>query len=234
MVLGVAVLLVIVENCWSIRIEGKRMLFKIKHDTGSKTLESIPFMDFAELGKIEKDLETLLAVNLLDVLFEDAPLMAIFQERPLQAEADLYALDRAGDLVIFELKRGLANADAMLQALRYGQIAGLWTYDQLETKYRAYSKGERRLTDASYLPESRSSFSATFTTMAFDRTKMRSLWRETLRMMSWWMRLTTVCMRLAGTPFSNFLHSRTTATAIRHRSKGYSLIRIAAHWSFGS
>ncbi len=60
--------------------------------------------------------------------------MPIFQERPIQPEADLYALGRAGDLVIFELKRGFAGSDAMLQALRYGQTAGQWTYDQLETK----------------------------------------------------------------------------------------------------
>jgi RecB family endonuclease NucS len=72
----------------------------------------------------------------------NAALMPIFQERPLQAEADLYALDRAGDLVIFELKRGFAGSDAMLQALRCGQTAGQWTYDQLESKYRVYARDE--------------------------------------------------------------------------------------------
>jgi hypothetical protein len=118
------------------------MLYKMKSEDGSRTLEPVAFMDFAELGKIEKDLENLLAANLLDVLFEDASLMPICQERPIQAEADLYALDRAGDLVIFELKRGYASSDAMLQALRYGQEAGQWTYDQLERKYREYSKDE--------------------------------------------------------------------------------------------
>jgi hypothetical protein len=114
------------------------LLYKIGDVTGTKTLEPIEFMDFAELGRIEKDLEILIANNLIDILFEDARLMPIFQERPLQAEADLYALDRAGDLVIFELKRGFAGSDAMLQALRYGQAAGQWTYDELETKYRTY------------------------------------------------------------------------------------------------
>jgi RecB family endonuclease NucS len=118
------------------------MLYKIGDQSGVKTLEPAEFMDFAELGRIEKDLEALMAANLLDILFEDAALMPIFQERPLQAEADLYALDRAGDLVIFELKRGFASSDAMLQVLRYGQTAGQWTYNQLENKYRAYVKDE--------------------------------------------------------------------------------------------
>src|SRR4029077_14994017 len=83
-----------------------------------------------------------LAENLLNVLFEDAALMPIFQERPLQAEADLYALDRAGQLVIFELKVGATGSDAMLQALRYGQTAGQWTYNVLEEKYNTYIGNE--------------------------------------------------------------------------------------------
>jgi hypothetical protein len=73
------------------------------------------------------------------VLFEDATLLPVFQERALQADADLYALNRSGDLLIFELKRGSAGADAMLQALRYGQDAGQWSYNTLEAKYRTYS-----------------------------------------------------------------------------------------------
>jgi len=36
--------------------------------------------------------------------------MPIFQERQLQPEADIYALNREGDLVIFELKRGFVAA----------------------------------------------------------------------------------------------------------------------------
>lgn len=116
------------------------MLFKLTIEgNGTKDLEPLPFLDFANLGKIEKDLEKLLAKHLLDVLFEDAALMPIFQERPMQAEADLYALNRAGDLVIFELKRGLTGADAMLQALRYAQDAGQWTFNSLEEKYKSYT-----------------------------------------------------------------------------------------------
>jgi hypothetical protein len=115
------------------------MLYKLKIvDGGANELEPLPFLDFADLGKIEKDLEVLLATHLLDVLFEDAALMPIFQERVMQAEADLYALNRAGNLVIFELKRGFAGSDAMLQALRYAQDAGQWTFNSLEEKYRIY------------------------------------------------------------------------------------------------
>ncbi len=117
------------------------MLYKLTiGDDGSKELDPLPFLDFSELGKIEKDLEVWLATHLLDFLYEDAALMPIFQERPMQAEADLYALDRFGNLIIFELKRGFAGSGAMLQALRYGQDAGQWTFNTLEDKYRTYLK----------------------------------------------------------------------------------------------
>jgi RecB family endonuclease NucS len=112
------------------------MLFKITSEAKSKALQPLSFSDVGAMGMVEKDLEDLLAENLLNVLFEDAALMPIFQERPLQAEADLYALDRAGQLVIFELKVGATGSDAMLQALRYGQTAGQWTYNVLEEKYK--------------------------------------------------------------------------------------------------
>jgi len=98
----------------------------------------MPFLDFSELGKLEKDLEGILADHLLDVLFEDSALMPIFRERPMQAEADIYALNRDGDLIIFELKRGFAGADAMLQVLRYAQVAGQWTFNKLEEQYKKY------------------------------------------------------------------------------------------------
>lgn len=115
------------------------MLYELTIDSDKpKELKPLKFFDFAALGKVEKDLEELLATHLLDVLFEDEKLMPIFQERAMQPEADLYALDYSGDLTIFELKRGFADSDAMLQALRYGQDAGQWSYNRLEKKYRTY------------------------------------------------------------------------------------------------
>jgi hypothetical protein len=57
---------------------------------GLGTLEPLAFLEVADLLKKEKDLENLLADHLLDVLFEDAALQPIFQERSLQAEADVY------------------------------------------------------------------------------------------------------------------------------------------------
>jgi hypothetical protein len=72
---------------------------------GLGTLEPLAFLEVADLLKKEEDLENLLADHLLDVLFEDAALQPIFQERSLQAEADVYALNKAGDLPSLPTRR---------------------------------------------------------------------------------------------------------------------------------
>lgn len=111
------------------------MLYKLKK-TGNKFVAMDP-LPFSRLP-LEKELEDLMAQNLWDVLFEGDNLMLIFQERPWQPEADIYALNEQGDLVIFELKRAHANAGAVHQALRYCEQAGRWRYDELERRLWKY------------------------------------------------------------------------------------------------
>ena len=125
------------------------MLYKLGTTDGTfDRLESVAFKDFSDLGSIEKELENLIADSILDVLFEDSGLMPVYQERPYQAEADIYALDEKGSLIIFELKRGAAGEDAVHQALRYAQEAGRWSYAELERKYQAYADTDMALTQA--------------------------------------------------------------------------------------
>lgn len=102
-------------------------------------LEPVAFKDFSSFGNLEKDLEDLIAMSILDILFEEARLIPIFQERQLQAEADIYAIDEKGDLTIFELKRSSAGVSAVHQALRYAQEAGQWNSSIIQNKYRQYS-----------------------------------------------------------------------------------------------
>jgi hypothetical protein len=118
------------------------MLYKLESSNGKfDKLEPVAFKDFSSFGNLEKDLEELIAKSILDVLFEDARLMPIFQERQYQAEADIYALNEKGELIIFELKRSAAGESAVHQALRYAQDAGQWSYATLQKKYQQY-KGE--------------------------------------------------------------------------------------------
>ena len=115
------------------------MLYKLKQSNGVfDSLEAVPFQSVPK----EKHLENLLAKSLLEVLFEGNELMPIQQERSLQEEADIYALNEKGDLVIFELKRDEAGADAVHQALRYCEKAAHWKCERLQEMLNAYSKGK--------------------------------------------------------------------------------------------
>lgn len=78
----------------------------------------------------------------LDRLFPDDELVLLMQSRRWQEEPDLIAVDRNGDLFIFELKAWEAQSVNLLQVLRYGQIYGSSPYSELDEWYK-------RTTDAS-------------------------------------------------------------------------------------
>lgn len=112
------------------------MLYKLSK-TSDGFFAAIEPLAFQGLPK-EKELEDLIAQNLWDVLFEGNDLMPIFQERAWQEEADIYALNKEGDLVIFELKRDSAGGGAVHQALRYCEKAARLRYEKLESMFRQY------------------------------------------------------------------------------------------------
>lgn len=125
------------------------MLFELQlEDDGTDGLKPLPFLNLEQINRLEKDLENLLADHLYRTLYQQAPLMPFFQERSLQKEADLYALDGDGNLVIFELKRGGAGAGAVQQVLHYAQDAGQWSYADLASRYAQYTDGDQELREA--------------------------------------------------------------------------------------
>lgn len=111
------------------------MLYKYNGNGG---IEMLPSYNFKNLGGLEKDLENLLAKNLSDLYTEDGQLMPICQERSWQSEPDLCALDKDGNLVIFELKREAVPGDTTIQVMRYCQDYGQKNYAELNAKYRKY------------------------------------------------------------------------------------------------
>ena len=115
------------------------MLYKLSKS--AQTFDAIDPLPFSSLP-LEKELEDLLAQNLWDVLFESSQLMPIFQERAWQPEADIYALNEQGDMVIFELKRAHADGGAVHQALRYCEKAGHYSYEKLEGMLQTYRKSQ--------------------------------------------------------------------------------------------
>jgi hypothetical protein len=123
------------------------VLYKLRSSNDNfDRLEPVAFKDFSSFKNLEKDLEDLIANSILDVLFESSRLMPIFQERKYQAEADIYAMNEKGELIIFELKRSSAGESAVHQALRYAQDAGQWSYSILQKKFQQYTNTVHKLT----------------------------------------------------------------------------------------
>ena len=91
-----------------------------------------------ELGWSEKDLENYLFEHLPNFVGED--LMVIGQSSPFQEVVDLVALDREGDLWLFELKKVQGTAENILQVLRYSQLFAEASIDDLDRIFRKYRK----------------------------------------------------------------------------------------------
>jgi len=102
----------------------------LKLNKAEYSLESLPKCTLKAIGWSEKDLQKLLFENMEKVL-QDEELVLIHQSQAWQEEPDLMALDKNGDLYIFELKAWGSKEENLLQALRYGQIYGQYSYDSL-------------------------------------------------------------------------------------------------------
>jgi len=121
------------------------MLFYL-NDNDRKQLNSVKRTNLSSINWSEKDLEDLIAHNITKIISENS-LMTIFQERKWQEEPDIMALDRSGNLYIFELKRWKSDKGNLLQVLRYGQIFGQSNYPELNKLYNKHIKKETELID---------------------------------------------------------------------------------------
>lgn len=72
----------------------------------------------------------------LDRIFPEDEMILLMQSRNWQEEPDLMAIDKNGDLFIFELKAVGSHSENLLQVLRYGQIYGSSAYADLDSIYK--------------------------------------------------------------------------------------------------
>lgn len=75
----------------------------------------------------------------LDRLFPDDELVLLMQSRRWQEEPDLMAVDKSGNLYIFELKAWESQSLNLLQVLRYGQMYGRSRYADMDAWYQRAS-----------------------------------------------------------------------------------------------
>lgn len=104
-------------------------------DTKTRLAEKRLAKRLQDFGFDERGLQDIL-FKTIDRLFPEDELLLLMQSRMWQEEPDLMALNKEGDLFIFELKAWEADSSNLLQVLRYGQIFGNSTYQDLDTIYR--------------------------------------------------------------------------------------------------
>ncbi|WP_312060879.1 hypothetical protein [Anaerotignum sp.] len=120
------------------------MLYKL--DTQKIDYKKVNRVTLNDIGWKEVDLQKLLSKHMQDLIYSN-DLMTIFNERPRQEEPDILALDKAGDLYIFELKRWSSGQENLLQVLRYGQLFGNSNYDELNELFQKYSSSSEDLSN---------------------------------------------------------------------------------------
>jgi hypothetical protein len=121
------------------------MLLRV--DSKTKLATRVPGKRLKEFGLDERGLQDIL-FHSLDRLLPDDELLLVMQSRQWQEEPDLMAVDKDGQLYIFELKVWESRSENLLQVLRYGQIYGSYTYDDLQRLYAKFDNTGRSLSVA--------------------------------------------------------------------------------------
>jgi hypothetical protein len=98
-------------------------------------------------GLDERGLQDILFKS-LDRLFPDDELLLLMQSRRWQEEPDLMAVDKDGNLYIFELKAWESQSANLLQVLRYGQIYGSSKYADLDELHKKTGEPSQSLRSA--------------------------------------------------------------------------------------
>src|SRR3989442_15669325 len=104
-------------------------------NTKTRSTEKCRTERLQSFGLDERALQDILFKS-LDRLFPDDELILLMQSRRWQEEPDLMAVDKDGNLYIFELKAWESHSENLLQVLRYGQIHGTSKYTDLDEIYR--------------------------------------------------------------------------------------------------
>ncbi len=120
------------------------MLLSINLENSSA--ERIRGYSLSEFGIDERKFQHILFKS-LDRLVSDNELLLLMESRRGPEEPDLMALDKNGNLYIFELKAVGSNSENLLQVLRYGQLFGGYKYEELARLYKKHQRGENSLAE---------------------------------------------------------------------------------------
>ncbi len=115
------------------------MLYRLTKEAEGPAVQPVVLSSLAAAGWTEKNLEDIMAAR-IELLLRETQLMVLAQERQWQEEADILALDEDATLYIFEIKRTQSDHSNLLQVIRYGQVFGQYSYENLDNLFRQYSR----------------------------------------------------------------------------------------------
>jgi hypothetical protein len=117
------------------------MIFDI--DKEFKNIKPVGFKNIREINKEnEKRLENLLKRLIGDEIFPD--LLVFGNERQWQKEADIFALNNQGDLILIELKvDGHYDRGKIYQVMDYAQIFSEWQYGNINDHFKKCFPNEK-------------------------------------------------------------------------------------------
>lgn len=118
------------------------MIFRLRKE--QYNIQRIRRYKLSDIGWKEEDFQKLMFGN-LEKVFQDEELLLIMRSRKWQEEPDLMAIDSNGDLYIFELKAWESQEYNLLQALRYGQIFGQYSYAALNDLFLKFFPESKEL-----------------------------------------------------------------------------------------
>ena len=118
------------------------MLFRVR--TGTRRVSRVEGRQLRDFEISERDFQAILFEN-IERFLPDEELLTIAHSRNWQEEPDILALDRKGRLFIFELKAWESRSENILQALRYGQIFGQYSYEKLNDLFATFDERKRSL-----------------------------------------------------------------------------------------
>ena len=122
------------------------MIFRVnKTEDNQLQMKHQDYMDIKTFGKEiglkddysanEKDLEELITTMIGEEIFQDY--LVIGNERKYQPEADIYAINEEGDLVLFELKvHGHYDRGKVLQVMDYASKYSRWDYERMNDFFK--------------------------------------------------------------------------------------------------
>jgi hypothetical protein len=122
------------------------MLFEL--DDQANIFKPVATMNIIDaLSKGEKDLEDYLKATIGDLIFPEY--LVFGNEGTFQREADLFAVNSNGDLVVFELKdHGDYDRGKVYQALSYAQHFSFWRYSEMNNHFKKCFSEAKELIDA--------------------------------------------------------------------------------------